>query len=151
MKKVLGVVILAVVIFLGIRQCRSGGPEARYQAFAEEVLHRRYAEAAGMAEGLTEADLRKVGTQERIGGPALFQTLFPSRFKIESQDRAADGTVTLHATQTVLFNPVGVESALRPAMFATMKQSVSLRKLRGGWKVTKFENEFERMDSLTDR
>jgi hypothetical protein len=63
----------------------------------------------------------------------------------------ADGAVVLHAAQTVLFNPAGVESAVRPAMYATMNQTVTLRKTAGGWKVAAFENKFGKMDSLTGR
>ena len=149
MKKALGIVGLLVLAVLGYRCTRSHGPEARYQAFAEAMLHRRYDAAAEMADGLSAADLEKLGSQERIGGgPPMFQTLFPSRFSIESRETMPDGAVTLHATQTVLFNPVGVESAVRPAMFAMLKQVTTLRKGEGGWRVTAFSNTFEKMDSL---
>jgi hypothetical protein len=79
----------------------------------------------------------------------MFQTLFPSRYNVESEDKASDGTVTLHAIQTVLFNPPGVESALRPAMYAKLRQTVQLKKRDGEWKITSFENKFQEMDSLT--
>ena len=81
----------------------------------------------------------------------MFQTLFKSRFAIDSNESLPDGGVTLHATQTVLFNPVGVESAVRPAMFATMKQIVQMKKGDGGWKITSFDNTFENMDSTSGR
>ena len=58
-----------------------------------------------------------------------------------------DGDITLNATQTVLFNPAGVESALRPAMYATLKQVVKLHKASAGWKVTAFDNKFESIES----
>ena len=152
MKKALGVLGLIVLGVLGYRTVHARGPEAQYKLFAEEILHRRYDLAAGMADGLTANDLAALGSQERIGaGPPMFQTLFPSRFAIESEDTAADGAVTLRATQTVLFNPQGVESALRPAMFATLKQVVTLRKGDGGWRVTAFANRFENMDTLSGR
>ncbi|HEX7419879.1 MAG TPA: hypothetical protein VF505_08320 [Thermoanaerobaculia bacterium] len=126
--------------------------EARYRAFADEILHRRYDAAAEMSDGLTAADLGKLGSQERIGGgPPMFQTLFPSRFVVNSRTSSPDGSVVLHATQTVLFNPVGVESAVRPAMFATLKQVVTLHKNAGQWKITAFENTFESMDTLSSR
>jgi hypothetical protein len=51
----------------------------------------------------------------------------------------------------VLFNPAGVESAVRPAMSATMNQTVTLRKTAGGWKVAAFENKLEKVDSLMSR
>jgi hypothetical protein len=51
----------------------------------------------------------------------------------------------------VLFKPAGVESAVRPAMYATMNQTVTLRKTVGGWKVAAFDNKFGKMDSLTAR
>ncbi|MEO8383100.1 MAG: hypothetical protein ABI779_25815 [Acidobacteriota bacterium] len=152
MKKALVVVGLIILGFLGYRSFRGHGPEAQYQRFAEEILHRRYDAAAGMSEGLSAGQLAEQGSQERIGaGPPMFQTLFPSRFTIDSQETGADGAVTLHATQTVLFNPEGVESAVRPAMFATLKQVVTMRKGDGGWRVVAFTNRFENMDTLSGR
>jgi hypothetical protein len=152
------VVLLAVCLIgagFGYRYFVAGGGDAaevRYKAFAEEILHRRYSAAAGMADGLTAADLEKLGTQEQVGaGPAMFQQLFQSRFDINSRTDAPDGSVVLHATQLIRFNPVGVESAVRPAMFATLRQVVTLRKKDGDWKVTAFENVFEKMDSTPSR
>jgi hypothetical protein len=151
-KKAFVVAAIAGAVFLAYRYTTTNGPEARYKLFAEEILHRRYDAAAAMAEGLSASDLEKLGSQERIGaGPQMFQTLFPSRFAIESREGRAGGAVTLHATQTVLFNPAGVESAVRPAMFATLKQVVTLHKGADGWRVTAFENTFEKMDALTGR
>jgi hypothetical protein len=151
MKKV--AVVLIVVAAAGYWYYRSSqGPETLYKAFAEEVLHRHYDAAAAMTDGLTAAQLERSGTQEKIGaGPAMFQTLYPSRFTIESQERGSDGTITMKATQTVLFNPPGVESALRASMFARMNQTVAMRKFAGNWKVISFENSFGSMDTLSAR
>lgn len=147
MKKAVILAALIGIAFLGYRSFASQGPEATYKAFAEEVLHRRYDAAAAMSEGLSAADLEKLGSQERIGaGPPMFQQLFPSQYAITSKDRNADGTVTLHAVQTVNFNPVGVESAIRPAMVAKLRQVITLRKGEGGWRVMAFSNTFESMN-----
>ncbi|MEA2491537.1 MAG: hypothetical protein QOH21_3329 [Acidobacteriota bacterium] len=152
MKKVLGVLAGIALGLLAYRYGRGAGAEATYKSFAEEVLHRRYAQAAAMAEGLSASDLEKLGSQERIGaGPEMFQALFPSRFRIESREEAGDGAVTLHVRQTVLFNPAGVESVTRPAMFAELAQVVTLRKGDGGWRVVAFSNAFEKMDSVRTR
>ena len=152
MKKALGLIVAAVIAVGAYRYVSSNSAEATYKRFAEEMLHRRYETAAGMAEGLNAADLAKLGTQERIGGgPPMFQTLFPSRFNIESSERAPDGSITLHATQTVLFNPAGVESAVRPAMFARMRQVATLRKKAGEWRIAAFSNTFETMDEVRAR
>jgi hypothetical protein len=127
-------------------------PVKAYETFAEEILHQRYDAAAKLCDGLTAADLEKLGSQERIGaGPPMFQTLFPSRFAVQSRETSSDGDLTINAVQTVLFNPAGVESAIRPAMYATLKQSVKLRKVDGAWKVTAFDNVFEKMDSTSVR
>jgi len=147
--------VAAVIIgiaFLAYRGLAKNPVESRYREFAEEMLHRRYDAAAAMTSGLTAAQLAELGTQERIGaGPPMFQTLFPSRFVIDSRETAPDGSVVLHATQTVLFNPAGVESAVRPAMYARMKQIVTLRKNAGTWRVTAFENSCEKMDTFDGR
>jgi len=153
MKKAIVGVVLVAVLFLGYRQYdKSAAPAKRYRAFAEEMLKRHYDAAAAMSDGLTPAQLQSSGSQEKSGpGPEMFQQLFPSRYDIESQETAADGSVTIRAVQTVLFNPAGVESAVRPAMSATLHQVATLRKVAGEWKVTAFENKFEKMDSLTTR
>ena len=153
MKRAVAVVALAAVAFLGYRYWSTAvAPERQYKQFAEELLHRRYDAAAAMTDGLSKSDVEGFGTQEKIGaGPAMFQTLFPSRFAVTSHEAAPDGALVLHAVQTVLFNPAGVESAVRPAMFAEMNQTVTLRKTADGWKVAAFENKFGRMDSLTRR
>jgi hypothetical protein len=149
MKRAIFVVIVLAGGFAGYRHFFSTDRvEANYKAFAEEVLNRRYDKAAAMTDGLTAGDLEQLGSQERIGaGVAMFQTLFPSRFVVNSRNSAADGSVVLHVTQTVLFNPVGVESA-RPAMKATLNQVVTMRERDGEWKVAAFENNFESLDSL---
>src|SRR5438105_2240111 len=105
MRRVVAAVILLAAIGFGYHYYSSTyAPVNHYKAFAEEILHRRYEKAAEMADGLTSADLEKLGSQERIGaGPPMFQTLFPSKFKIDSQQTASDGDITLNATQTVLF------------------------------------------------
>lgn len=150
------IIILVVLAGIGVAAYRyystSYLPIRLYERFAEDVLHRQYDVAAQLCEGLTAADISKLGSQERIGaGPQMFQTLFPSRFTINSRQTSSDGTVTINATQTVQFNPAGIESALRPAMYATLKQIVTLRKGHDGWRVTSFDNTFLTMDALTRR
>ncbi|MGH9419737.1 MAG: hypothetical protein ACRD3J_07185 [Thermoanaerobaculia bacterium] len=153
MRRLIILLIVLAALFAGYRHYHNtSGPVNRYKAFAEEVLHRRYDAAAAMTDGMTVAELEKLGSQERIGaGPPMFQTIFPSRFTIDSSETGADGVVTINATQTVLFNPAGVESAVRPAMYATLKQVTKLRSVSGEWKVVSFENTFGAMDSTSRR
>jgi hypothetical protein len=152
MKRAIVGLLLVAGLWFGHQRYESGQPARVYRAFAEEILERHYDVAAKMTDGLTPDELSKHGSQERAGpGPEMFQTLFPSRFRIETEEKAADGTVTLTAVQTVLFNPQGVESALRPAMYAELRQVTSLKKTGEGWKVTSFQNEFLKMDSMTGR
>jgi len=152
MKRLVIFAICAVAALASYRFLRPNAAEARYRQFAEAILHRQYAAAAEMCDGLTADDLAQLGSQEHIGaGPAMFQTLFPSRFKVDGSHSLPDGSVVLNATQTVLFNPVGVESAVRPAMYATLRQVITLHKAGSAWKVTAFENVFEKMDSFGSR
>lgn len=149
-------IVLAVIVagaFAGYRRYTSDyAPVKLYKSFAEEVLQRHYDAAAALTEGMTATDVQRAGSQEKVGmGPAMFQTLFPSRYDIESKSLAADGTLTINAVQTILFNPPGVESALRPAMYAKMKQVVTMHKNGGAWKITSFENKFDSMDSASRR
>jgi hypothetical protein len=151
MKRLLVLLALLGAGVFGYQHYRSR-PVAQYEAFAEAVLHREYDRAEAMSSGLTAQELERLGSQERIGGgPPMFQKLFPSRFAIESEEQGADGTVTVKAMQTVLFNPAGVESAVRPAMYATLHQVVELKKVAGDWKVASFQNELRKMDSLSGR
>jgi hypothetical protein len=149
-KRAVAIIVLIAAVFLPYHYYEhSYAPRAHYRKFAEEILHRRYDAAAAMTDGISASDLEKQGSQERIGaGPAMFQTLFPSNYTIETSDMS-EGTLTLHAVQTVYFNPPGVESAVRPAMYAKLNQAVSLRKTSGGWKVTSFENKFASMDTVS--
>ena len=152
MKRAIAGIVVVIVAVVAYRHFGASTPVKVYEAFAEEVLHRRYDSAATMANGLTAKDLAHLGSQERIGaGPEMFQTLFPSRFRIETQEEKPDGTLKVVAIQTVLFNPAGVESAVRPAMYADLRQTVSLRKVEGEWKVAAFSNTFERMDEYKKR
>lgn len=150
MKRV-AALILVVAAIAGYRYYASNAPVRAYEQFAEAILHRQYDAAAAMTTGLTPAALERSGTQERAGaGPAMFQTLFKSNFRIDSREVDADGGVILKSVQTVLFNPVGVEST-RPAMYLRMNQTVRMQKVEGVWKVVSFENAFDKMDSLTAR
>jgi len=151
MRRLIAIVVAAGAAFGGYRvYSTSFGPVAHYEKFAEEIVHRRYDAAAAMCDGLTAADLEKLGSQERIGaGPPMFQTLFSSLFDIQSRETTPDGLTVINAVQTVRFNPAGVESAIRPAMFATLKQVIKLRNGSGGWKVVSFENNFMKMDSTS--
>jgi len=118
-------VLVAAVVVPYHYYAHSYAPREHYRKFAEEILRRHYDAAAAMTDGISAAELAAQGSQEKIGaGPQMFQQLFPSNYTIESHDTAADGTLTLHAIQTVFFNPVGVESAVRPAMYAKLNQEI---------------------------
>ena len=151
MRRIAAALVIVVAAFAGYRYyATSFAPQKAYEKFAEDIVHQRYEDAAKKCDGLTAADLGKSGSQEQIGaGPSMFQTLFPSRFEIASRETTPEGDLTLHAIQTVLFNPVGVESAIRPAMYAKLKQAVTLRKTNGEWRIIAFENKFEAMASTT--
>jgi len=151
-KKAFVVAFIIGAGFLTYRFTTSHGPVAIYKSFAEKILHRDFAGAAAMSDGLTADDLEKQGSQEHIGaGPEMFQKLFPSQYQVETNERNADGSVTLHVLQTVFFNPQGVESAVRPAMYAKLRQVITLHKGEGGWRVTAFTNTCEKMDTVSGK
>jgi hypothetical protein len=142
------VVLVALgAAFLGYRAYDASASSVnRYEEFAEEILNRHYDDAASMSEGLSKEDLEKSGTMEKIGaGPTMFQTVFPSNFEVKSRQTDADGSVHLKVVQTVLWNPTGVESVMRPAMSAKMDQTATLRKVGGEWRVVAFKNDFVSM------
>ena len=122
LRRVATIAVLALAAFFAYRYYdNTYAPQKTYEKFAEELLKRHYDAATAMTDGLTAQDVARQGTQEKVGGgPAMFQTLFPSRFAVESRTATTLG-VTLHAVQTVLFNPPGVESATRPAISALLR------------------------------
>lgn len=147
MKRLVAAVVVLAGAFVAWRTVDGRmAPERQYKAFAEDILHRRFDDAAARADGLTATQLARTAAID----PAMLQTLFPSRFEITSRAWSGD-ELTLAAVQTALFNPPGVESALRPAMFATLNQSATLRKTDGGWKVTRFESKLAKMDTVSER
>src|SRR5260370_42437082 len=97
MRRLILILIVLAAAFLGYRYYRGTyAPVKHYKAFAEEILHRKYDAAAEMAEGLTAADLAKLGSQERLGpGPEMLQKLFPSRFEIESRKTDPGGAAPI--------------------------------------------------------
>jgi hypothetical protein len=149
MKRLVVLAAIAASAFLGYRYLAGRSPESIYKKFANQMLHRNYADAAKLADGLSESDLQQFGKEGL--NPAMMQTLFPSKYEIQSTEKQPDGSVTVHAMQTVFFNPPGVESALRPAMYATLKQVVTLRKASGGWRVSAYSSNVEKMDSVSGR
>src|SRR4029077_13783543 len=106
------IAVLAIAAFAGYRYYDGTyAPEMKYKDFAEEILRRHYDAAAAMTDGLSANDLAKAGTQEKVGGgPAMFQTLFPSRFDVESRTATSLGAPQ-HGAQTVLAHPPGGAAA----------------------------------------
>jgi len=83
---------------------------------------------------------------DKSAAPAKRYRAFAEEVLKRHYDAAAamsDGLTAAH--------PAGVESAVRPAMSATLHQVATLRKVAGEWKITAFENKFEKMESLTTR
>lgn len=152
MKRMVVAALLLAAALAGYRwYAGSFAPQQQYKKFAEEMLRRRYDLAAAMTTGMSAEELSALGSQEQtFGGPSMFQTLFPSKYKFESQKLAPDGTLSMHVVQTVLFNPPGVESAM-PSMYATLRQTVTMKKVEGAWKVASFENKLEQIDSMRRR
>jgi len=71
--------------------------------------------------------------------PYSIQTLGRIDYALQSSERGADSNeVNLAVEQTVYFNPPGVESAMRAAMYMTIIHKVTMKKGDGGWKVVAF-------------
>ena len=147
MKNLILALVLIAAAFFAWRYTKSHGLNGTYQEFAEDMTHRRFDKAAALTDGLSESDLQKIADDGGLN-PAMMQTIFPSKFAIESTEKQPDGSVKMTAVHTVLFNPPGVESALRPAMYAAQRQVITLRKAGLGWRITSFKSNVEKMDSV---
>ena len=78
------------------------------------------------------------------------QELRGTGYEVTSRTAGAAGVeVTLDVTQTVGFNPPGVESALRPAMKATVRHRATLQRTAAGWKVAALTSKLVGEDEIS--
>lgn len=146
MKKLLVLVVLAVAVAIWYRSYREEQAPVRVlTAYADAVASGRHDLARQFADG----DLAGAGAGERhaAAGWVPVQELRGVHYRVDSRTASADGNeVALVVTQTVGFNPPGVESALRPAMQARFRLQATVRSTASGWKVVAFSSEFLEAD-----
>jgi hypothetical protein len=140
-KKLLVVVVAvaAALAALRVHQVREA-PARVLAAYADAVAYGRHDLARTYATG--ELAGEEGGERFAVAGWVPVQEIRRISYAVTSRTPAADGgEVVLEATQTVAFNPPGVESALRAAMRATFRLRATVRRVGGGWKVAAFSSE----------
>jgi len=142
MKKLIVLVVLLAGGFAGYRYHEARqAPIRTFTSFADALAKGRHDLAARYAEG--DAADGAQGERYRQAGWVPVENLRGISYAVHSRAESPDGReVKLDVTQTVGFNPPGVESALRPAMKARFHQTATVRRTPAGWKVVAFKSEF---------
>jgi hypothetical protein len=148
MKKiVLGAVLLAGAL-LGYRWFQGWRAYKAYQAFADSWARgNRIAAAEHGDEGAVRYAFEKKPIRGTRGGAAM-EAFRGTLYAVGSKTRNDDGDVELFVTQTVLFDPPGMTTALGGAMFARFHEAATVRDTPDGWRVVAFEPTFVEMGPL---
>lgn len=130
----LGLVVVALLAAVGC----SSGPEGTYKKFADSWAANKVSEAISYAgsEGARTAIGEK--TINALMGNAIQTPMGSSHSSIQTSSGTGPGEVVVQADQVVMYNPPGVESALRATMAARIHHTVTLARTADGWKVMAF-------------
>jgi hypothetical protein len=148
-RKLIALVAIAAAAAIAYRAHRDRqAPVDVFTAYADALARGRHDLARELATG--ELAGSEAGERHRAAGWVPVQELRGTSYEVTSRTASPAGDeVTLDVTQTVGFNPPGVESALRPAMKARFRQRATLRRTATGWKVAAFTSEFVGADELS--
>lgn len=148
MKKILVLVVLALVGFIAYRQLTDSAPIKAYKQFATAWANGQIDGAMAFADGdEIRATLLEKSIQRLMGGVTI-QTLHGVRYTIKSEESRDGGVVAIEAQLMVQFDPPGVESAMRASMYAAFVHKAELKKTPAGWKVVAFDPTFQKMDEM---
>ena len=142
MKKVLVLLVIAAgALLFYLNHQKQQEPFKAFTAYADAVARGRHDLARQYADG--EIANEDQGERYAEAGWVPVQEIRDLSYVVNSQTRSADGEeVAFDVTQTLAFNPPGVESAIRAAMKATFHQTATVRKTGSGWKVVAFKSDF---------
>ena len=136
-RAVLGILGLSALLLL--IHCAGGGPEKTFEKFASAWADERVDEAVSYCEGEAAKNAVKAIGISQVMSPYSIQTLGKIDYAVQSSEKGVDSNqVILTVEQTVYFNPPGVESAMRAAMYMTIIHKVTMQKASGSWKVASF-------------
>jgi len=139
MRKLILVALLAAAAVVAARSISRWRARVAYEEFAEAWTHGDAKRAGELAEaGAAERALEKRSLRGLPNGP-IMEAFRGTRYAIESESRNAAGDMEIEATQTILFDPPGITTALGGAMYTHVHHSATLRHSSGGWKVIAFE------------
>jgi hypothetical protein len=141
-KRLLVLVAGAMGAFLAYHAHQSRqAPVTAFTAYADAVARGRHDLARQLAVGELAGEGQ--GDRHAVAGWVPVQEIRRISYQVTSRTPLpAGGEEVVEATQTVAFNPPGVESALRAAMTATFRLRATLRSTPEGWKVAAFSSEF---------
>ena len=146
---VLILVVAAAAVAYRVHRERQA-PLRTLTAYADAVARGRHDLARQFADG--ELAGAPAGGRHNRAGWVPVESLRSIGYRVDSRSESADGReISLDVTQTVGFNPPGVESALRPAMKATFRLRATVRRTAAGWKVAAFTSEFVAADEVSTR
>jgi hypothetical protein len=149
MKKLIVLLSIAAAVGIAYRVHRDRqAPVDAFTAYADALARGRHDLARDLAIG--ELAGSEAGERHSAAGWVPVQELRGTSYTVTSRTASATGDeVTLDVTQTVGFNPPGVESALRPAMKATFRQRAIVRRTAAGWRVASFASELVAVDEIS--
>jgi len=141
MRKLVLLLLVAAAAALAYRSHRErAAPVRAFVAYADALAAGRHDLARQWATG----DLAgaRAGERHAVAGWVPVEELRGTSYRVTSRRPGVSaGEVALEVTQTVAFNPPGVESALRAAMRATFRQRATVRRTASGWRVAAFSSE----------
>ena len=130
---------LALSAFLVVVNCAGGSAEKTFEKFASAWADERTEDALAYCEGDSAKEAVKALGISQLLSPYSIQTLGRIDYEVQSTEKGANsGELNLTVEQQIYFNPPGVESAVRAAMYATVIHHVIMKKGSGGWKVVSF-------------
>jgi len=139
----------AAVLFLTIVAVGAGiyfffiADSPAYKAYKSFSSALAYGDTEAAGEFTENTELLNGTDQNRYksAGGMPVDALTGIGYKLESETKNPDGTVTVQAIQSVRFDPPGATSAMG-AMISRYRQSVTMSKSADHWLVTSFQNEF---------
>jgi hypothetical protein len=147
-RKLIGILVLAAIGFVGYRWFIGWRAVIAYERFAEAWMRGNkvgadlYGEADAVRVALEDHSLRGMPSG------ALIETFHGSDYTIESRTWSPEGDLLIEAKQTIYFDPPGVTSGIGGAMLTHIHHTATVRKTPDGWRVVAFDAKYIDMGEI---